>query len=1052
MPKIQNTLNLDSNDVENIGTLTATSVIVTGPITSSNQASSKGYVDSVAVGLKPKDEVLCATDGILGGTPTYNPTGGVAGTGSISFVVGPSSVDGISINNGDRILVKDEGLSGGLGAAANGVYTRVSSSTWNRASDFDTVVEVKSGSYFFVEQGSSNQKRGYVLTTADPIDVPSGSKSFAIFLESSIPVSGDGVDIVGSTISLDLKANGGLIFDTGEVAVDLSAASLSGTLTAGFGGTGQSSYVAGDILYSPASNVLTKLSVGSLRQVLSVQASGTPHWRTLENQDSVLDDSVSVPPGSPSAGDRYIVASGVSGDWLGQDDSIAEWDGASWVFTVPVDGTRSYNKASDQIVIYDGSAWGAVSTSVTAAAVSVAATPVNYTAATPDVEAHLVGVDAALGAFSPTVTLQDAYDDTTPVVFPLGGNVRYLDITSDPLAITANQNTPIPQFFAHTTTGGWDTTPMASLNLGTTSIVHAVNNVGTTKFGMFVQQSDGGLTTNSLLPVWNLSGFAGNGLNVSSLQSTTPPIMGGAVIQSYNGIGGTVEYTQNLTYTSLTGGVPAVGDVVTGSSSLATGTVRAFRENVAGTSGEIVIGSITGLFTITDTLSDGVWTASGISFTVGFTSLPSLILAFNQGTVNGRTDIDTGLLSANNHTGGTTNIPVLYVGGSGTQNDSLAIFRQQNAGGGTTGPMVLFDQQNTSHADPTIQITNVGDTVDIQLTARTADPTNLVDGGLWYNSSDAALRYSEGTGSFRAISAWEGATIGPLTVDIHSAVNPLVFEASPQSVPVGSTLFYNDTANTNSIPLGILNNAAAGFGMIAENMTGASLTALAQFQNAGTVNGAGAIFVVQSSAGSTNNGQAFLVVQNQDTAGNNDVPLIRLNHLAGSGTGDAVDIQLTERTVDPTNLVDGGFWFNTTDNQMKFSDGTNVYPLVHLEDGITTGSLNLPVLTTDPSAPVVGDVWLQSNSSPLLLKIADGTNTFPLARKATGTIVGDAVTTNFVITHNLGTRDVSVTVYESVSPWAEVGVTIERTSVDTVTVKFAVAPIVSEDYSVVVVG
>ena len=73
---------------------------------------------------------------------------------------------------------------------------------------------------------------------------------------------------------------------------------------------------------------------------------------------------------------------------------------------------------------YTGSAWKKVLVSGTvspsdADEVSVAATPTNYTAATADVEAHLAGIDTALGS-----TISEVKNDTTP---QLGGN---LDVNS----------------------------------------------------------------------------------------------------------------------------------------------------------------------------------------------------------------------------------------------------------------------------------------------------------------------------------------------------------------------------------------------------------------------------------------------------------------------------------------------------------------------------------------------------------------------------------------------------------------------------------------------
>ena len=49
-----------------------------------------------------------------------------------------------------------------------------------------------------------------------------------------------------------------------------------------------------------------------------------------------IDGEQGTPPVSPSLGDSYLITTG-TGAWLGQDDSIAIWDGAAWVFDAPTD-------------------------------------------------------------------------------------------------------------------------------------------------------------------------------------------------------------------------------------------------------------------------------------------------------------------------------------------------------------------------------------------------------------------------------------------------------------------------------------------------------------------------------------------------------------------------------------------------------------------------------------------------------------------------------------------------------------------------------------------
>ena len=74
-----------------------------------------------------------------------------------------------------------------------------------------------------------------------------------------------------------------------------------------------------------------------------------------------------------------------------------------------------------------------------------------------------------------------------------------------------------------------------------------------------------------------------------------------------------------------------------------------------------------------------------------------------------------------------------------------------------------------------------------------------------------------------------------------------------------------------------------------------------------------------------------------------------------------------------------------------------------------------------------------------------------LLSKYTGTITGNATTTTFSITHNLGSRDVVVNVYDGTS-YEDVIVDIERTSANAITVKFASAPSSSKTYKVVIIS
>lgn len=65
--------------------------------------------------------------------------------------------------------------------------------------------------------------------------------------------------------------------------------------------------------------------------------------------------------------------------------------------------------------------------------------------------------------------------------------------------------------------------------------------------------------------------------------------------------------------------------------------------------------------------------------------------------------------------------------------------------------------------------------------------------------------------------------------------------------------------------------------------------------------------------------------------------------------------------------------------------------------------------------------------------------------------VGDNSSTSFVLTHNLGTRNVQVQVYTNGSPWDQVLTDNERTDANNVTVRFGTAP-ATNAYTVVIQG
>lgn len=74
---------------------------------------------------------------------------------------------------------------------------------------------------------------------------------------------------------------------------------------------------------------------------------------------TVIDDSLTAPPGSPGNSDTYLVATGGTGSWSGHDGKIAAYQAGTWYFYNVAKGLRGLFLNHSAFYYYDGSAWGA---------------------------------------------------------------------------------------------------------------------------------------------------------------------------------------------------------------------------------------------------------------------------------------------------------------------------------------------------------------------------------------------------------------------------------------------------------------------------------------------------------------------------------------------------------------------------------------------------------------------------------------------------------------------------------------------------------------------
>ena len=257
-----------------------TTVTVTQNPTAALDLATKQYVDAVAEGLHVHAACAAATTGTLasitGGTVTYN--NGTAGVGAtLTLSVALTVLDGYTLLNGDRVLVKNE-----VASANNGIYTWATGGTvLTRATDFDTAAEMASGDFTFVTNGTLYANTGWVQT--DPVTVVGTSPvTWVQFSGAGTYTAGTGLDLTGTQFS---------IANTAVTAGAYGSATQVGTFTVN--AQGQLT-LASDTTVTPAVGSITGLgtgvatalavSVGSAGAFVTFNgALGTPSSGTLTN-------------------------------------------------------------------------------------------------------------------------------------------------------------------------------------------------------------------------------------------------------------------------------------------------------------------------------------------------------------------------------------------------------------------------------------------------------------------------------------------------------------------------------------------------------------------------------------------------------------------------------------------------------------------------------------------------------------------------------------------------------------------------------------------------
>ena len=156
---------------------------------------------------------------------------------------------------------------------------------------------------------------------------------------------------VGSSAQFQINSSGNVV-----------AGVWQGTaVTEVYGGTHQTSYTTGDILYASASNALSKLAIGTSGQVLKVTA-GVPAWGTASGSGTVTsvsntDGSITVTSGTTAAVISANAGSNIAIYGNGQDGSLSISSGTTtltrdmFYTNLTISGTASINPNGFRIFV-----------------------------------------------------------------------------------------------------------------------------------------------------------------------------------------------------------------------------------------------------------------------------------------------------------------------------------------------------------------------------------------------------------------------------------------------------------------------------------------------------------------------------------------------------------------------------------------------------------------------------------------------------------------------------------------------------------------------------
>lgn len=219
-----------------------------------------------------------------------------------------ASVAGSQVISGSQTAVTLSTATGstlsqaGSGSTGSAQYQLIRC-TGNPASMLTVTAPATSKTYIVINATSTNQSvkivgagptTGVTLVAGEKALVAWNGSDF-VKVSSSVADGVTSVDVSGGTTGL--TTSGGPVTTSGVIT-------LAGTLGAANGGTGLTSYAAGDTVYATGTTTLTKLGIGTNGQVMTVTG-GVPTWATPAS---------GLPSQTGNAG-KYLTTDGTNASW-----------------------------------------------------------------------------------------------------------------------------------------------------------------------------------------------------------------------------------------------------------------------------------------------------------------------------------------------------------------------------------------------------------------------------------------------------------------------------------------------------------------------------------------------------------------------------------------------------------------------------------------------------------------------------------------------------------------------------------------------------------------